>query len=1036
MGGSVTIGPAEPSLARPTGERRQVTVVFYDIVDSTALLSAVDPEDFGLAQRTVHTTAAQVTRHFGGHLERIVGDGGCAYFGYPTAAEDAAEDAVSAALEFIERCKNLDRGAKRDERLRIRVGIATGTVVVSNIHQAGLPGSEELIGLAPNLAARLQSVAEPDSVIVSDSTYALTRSAFEFAPVGEVQLKGFQEPQRLWRPIARRNINQRFRAQRRPDAPLMSRESELELCRGRWRDAQTGRGSTIFVSGVAGIGKSRLVSELVREAGELHCDRRVFQCQPRGHARPFHALTDRILRDVRDYSGTQSPDPAAIRAYLSRTAPGARPESAHVMSFLIEAEPDLDATHQELMGLPSEAFRTAAVEAALDIVAAWSRARPQLIVFEDMQWADGLTRSLLARAVDATPALAMLLVATTREAVVPHWGPATPVTTLNLSRLSPAAVPQLVQAIWDPFTPPKGMAAFIDERSDGVPLFIEELTQLLRERFSDRPSHRADWEQVLRSGGVVVTLKDLLSARIAGLGDARRIAQVASVIGRDFSHRLLQNLLGAEFTGRLDDALAVLVERDIVHRQEAGREEDQSWPDEPLSFRFRHVLLQEAAYDSLLKSEQRELHGRIATIVAESSDWKIPDDLMAWHCEQAGRLTEAARYAIRAAERCAVRSAMRESEQLLANAETHMSEFEPGSERDDLLLRLVATRGPVAAALFGKGSQEARALYEQGVALCQEAQEDDRAQWFPLYWGWWFTAPDFATQQARSEILVRDLEKVADPEVRLQSLHCAWAVNFHSGRHAYCLHCVSEGLALYDADRARLSRVRYGGHDAKVCALGERALSLWFVGDDAGAQEAIDATMRWADEIDHLGSRLHALNYAAELRRCQNDHARVLEISDMMARLAEEHSLPGIDAKARLYGGWARAMTHSLEEGTSEFESGLALQREIGTEEAWSIYLDMQSEILTRAGFRHEALVVLDEAIASSTGTGQVFWLPELYRRRAKLRRAMGGSPDEILSDLDHALDLAERQGASALAARARHDKDAFVIAREADGAR
>ena len=232
----------------------------------------------------------------------------------------------------------------------------------------------------------------------------------------------------------------------------------------------------------------------------------------------------------------------------------------------------------------------------------------------------------------------------------------------------------------------------------------------------------------MRSGGVVVTLKDLLSARIAELGDARRIAQVASVIGRDFSHRLLQNLLGAEFTGRLDDALAVLVERDIVHRQEAGREEDQSWPDEPLSFRFRHVLLQEAAYDSLLKSEQRELHGRIATIVAKSSDWKIPDDVVAWHCEQAGRPLEAAQYAIRAAEACVARSAMHEADRLLAFAQEQYVGSRPGSEgANDVLLQLSTTRGPVAAALFGRGSEQARAVYERGVALCLGRDDQDRA---------------------------------------------------------------------------------------------------------------------------------------------------------------------------------------------------------------------------------------------------------------------------------------------------------------------
>ena len=168
-----------------------------------------------------------------------------------------------------------------------------------------------------------------------------------------------------------------------------------------------------------------------------------------------------------------------------------------------------------------------------------------------------------------------------------------------------------------------------------------------------------------------------------------------------------------------------------------------------------------------------------------------------------------------------------------------------------MLLQLLTARGPVAAALFGRGSEQARAVYERGVALCLGRDDQDRAKWFPLYWGWWFTAPDYETQQERSEILVRDLEGTADPEVRLQSLHCAWATNFDAGRHAYNLSCVEQGLALYDEERARRSRGRYGGHDAKVCALGERALSLWFMGEDAASAKSIDAAIRWAEHIDH-----------------------------------------------------------------------------------------------------------------------------------------------------------------------------------------
>ena len=337
-----------------------------------------------------------------------------------------------------------------------------------------------------------------------------------------------------------------------------------------------------------------------------------------------------------------------------------------------------------------------------------------------------------------------------------------------------------------------------------------------------------------------------------------------------------------------------------------------------------------------------------------------------------------------------------------------------------MLLQLLTARGPVAAALFGRGSEQARAVYERGVALCLGRDDQDRAKWFPLYWGWWFTAPDYETQQERSEILVRDLEGTADPEVRLQSLHCAWATNFDAGRHAYNLSCVEQGLALYDEERARRSRGRYGGHDAKVCALGERALSLWFMGEDAASAKSIDAAIRWAEHIDHHDSLFHALDYAVGLKRCRNDPGGVVALADRMAEMAEERASPGGRAKAMLFRGWARALTGAVAEGLAEFEAGLALHSQIGTGENVSIYGDMHAEILGLAGRTDEAMQVLDDTIAASTRGGQVFWLPELHRRRALLRRDAGRNEWEIASDLQRALALAESQHAAALAARAR----------------
>jgi class 3 adenylate cyclase/predicted ATPase len=996
------------------GERRQITALFYDIVNSTALLQTLDPEDFGIAQRRVHSEAAAVFEKYGGYLERILGDGGCAYFGYPAPVEDAAEAAVSAALELVERCQSLEeRGAA--VQLQVRVGVATGVTVLSSMRGTNLPGETEIIGLAPALASRIQSEAEPNSVAVSDSTHQVTGPSFEFEMIGVREIKGFDEPQRIWRPVAKRAVLDRFSALRRPDMPLVARDDELDLCRRRWVRAIQGHGQVVFVVGEAGIGKSRLVAEVLRESSVTECDTHVFQCQPRGNTRPLHPFVDRIRREIGTFSqkGTK-PDPDSVREYISLTAPGLSESSLDMLLFLLEAELDSDQT-QAIALQSTDEFRRRAVGSAIELLSAWSRFRPQLLLIEDIHWADTLTQSLLSRLVDEVAHLRALLLVTTRELVADELVGDPHVIALALARLDATAIPTLVEAAWAPTSPPPGLAAFIEEKSDGVPLFVEELAHLLKERLGDAPAEPAEWDRILKTEGVT-TLRDLLSARIGALGEARRVAQVASVIGRDFSYDLLASIFERNgLAALLDERLEVLVKAGVVRRRSH---------EERLTFRFRHVLLQEAAYDGLLKSERRELHDRIVGLVVERAVVELPDDVMAWHCAQAGRPLEAARYAVRAAESCAMRSAVQEAERLLSTAEECLEVTRPGPDADKVALQCLAARGPVAVALYGKGSPQARATYERGVAICREKDIRDRERWFPVYWGWWFTAPDFATQQKRSEVLLADLESAADAEIRLQALHCAWATSFHSGRHAECLDYVARGLALYDPDRARMSRIKYGGHDAKVCALGERALSLWFVGDDHGSAASIDDTLSWAEELEHIGSLIHALDYAIVLRRYQGDPLAVAGLAQRLEHLAREHALTGARVKAQLFSGWAWLLTASPAASLEQFEIALQSQREIGTEENLSIYLDMKSEILAQAGRYDEALKVLNDTIESSRRIGQLFWLAELYRKRALLSHAMGHDQGAVLRDLQQAMSLARGQGAHALAARARFDLD------------
>lgn len=1009
----------QPQVSSLSGERVQVTALFYDIVGSVELLSRLDPEEFATIQRSFHQDAAAAIRKFGGRIDQIHGDGGCAYFGLPNPLEDAAEYAVSAGLEIVKRCRSLqgDRGFS----LMVRVGIATGTVVVAAMQETGLPGQEEVIGIAPALAARIQNEGEPNSVLVAESTYRLAKGAFEFTAVGARQLKGFADPVPLWQPLRRQQGLDRFTTSRRVAAPLIGRDDELEQCRQGWTRARSGQGQFLILHGEAGIGKSRLIAELRNELTEQGIDIALFQCQSRENSRPLHPFLDALERDLAAQGGAGI-EAADVRGYFDAQGLSLSDTDAEAIAFLCGHRADDAAEGSWSSGLSAEEIRVRGQDAMLHILAGGPL--PRVLVIEDLHWADSLTQSVVEQLPAVVRTLPILVLITARDGGGVTNLAGRNVSSLALSRLGIDATSRMIESIWEDDTPPRGLANFIHERSDGVPLFAEQLACLLREatlKEGGRELTPAEWQKALPPGPVL-TLQDLVAARLAGLGPLRRLAQVASVIGREFNLDLLAQIMEAErLPFQLDLAVRKLVRAGILATVATN---------EGLNSRFQHVLIQEAAYDSLLKADRRQLHTRIIELVSSGSVPPLSDELIAWHFKQADRPMESATYAIRAATSCIARSAMQEADRLLDLAQGQLDSCDATLDPvQDLRLELLAARGPVAAALFGRGSPQASAVYEQGVALCSATTGRDRAKWLPLYWGWWFTAPNYEAQKARAEIIVHDLEETNDPEVRLQSFHCAWASNFEAGRHAYCLSCVEAGLALYDEERARLSRIKYGGHDAKVCGLGERALSLWFTGDDAGSARAIEETLDWAERTGHPDSIFHALDYAVGLARYRNDYLGVIFLSDRMAAIAEERALPGGRAKAKLFGGWARALHGDPDQGSAHFGEGFAVQVEIGTEENLPIYRDMKAEILAHVGRHEEALAILQEAIDASDRNGQVFWLPELYRRRGLLRLELGGSMDDVRTDLEHAIAIAEGHDAAALVARARADMERLGLA-------
>ncbi|MEI1248242.1 ATP-binding protein [Rhizobium aouanii] len=979
---------------RFTGERRQVTALFYDIVGSTELLLRSEPEKFFRSVSALHQSAETIIKKHGGFLHQRLGDGGCCFFGYPDQSEDAAESAVQASLDLL-RSVAIAKGKAR-AAFRLRIGVATGLVVFST-------QGDEIVGTAPVLAARLQAEAEPNSVLVADSTVQLTRHKFDYSLIRKAKLKGFEDAVALWRPQERDRSASEPSLTHEWDRPIRGRERELAALSNAWNSALDGKGSSITVVGEAGIGKSRLIGEFARSLLQTSHETLIFQCGRRLESQPLHPFMSFLERLVAEPSVLKDGDRGAFMQALQTSG---RDVDAGIVDTILSFTSDRSpATSRNIRvsDLSGRAFRRKVIEAAADILTCKATGVPTLLVFEDVHWADGMTLELIDRLESLAGRLPILVVQTSRIRRSLALA-----TEIELSGLASAAVRDLVASVWRE-RPPPGLSDFILDQCDGMPLYAEELANFFlgRQPLGKAPS---EWKGLLLEGGVS-SLNDLLSARLAATGSARRAAQFASVIGREFNISLLAYLLDSRQT--VEVAVERLVSQGIIEPSSAT----------PGFFQFRHVLTQEAAYSSLLKSDRRRIHRRIAELLIGEAKPSLPAAIAAWQCAEAGLHDAAARFALAAAEASVLRSAMHEANvslELCAQEVYSLSRRHP--DRTELALGLLELQGVVATALEGEGSESARRAYSRAMQLLRKQASAVRSKHFPVYWGWWFTAPDILTQQSRARILVGDMQAVEDQEARLQSYHCGWATSFHAGEHEFCLDCVARGLDLYDPERAVRNRAFFGGHDAKVCGLGESALSYLLLNDADASEHAIRQCLDWAASTDHAGSMVHALYYAIVLRRCQSRYDDVHDLGEQMLALAERHGLAASQARANMYCGWAELMTSFAERGEERFQQGLLLQQQLGTDDNFSMHSDMHAQVLQRLGKPTEALATIHKAINVGRNSGQRFWLAELYRLSARLRRDLNDPPSLIRRDLTRAVQIADAQGAAWILVRAKRD--------------
>jgi len=998
----------EPIAAeRPQPERRQLTVLFCDLVGSTMLANRLDPEEVRDLILSYQTACTSVIRRFDGTVSRYMGDGILALFGYPRAHEDDAERAVRSGLDIISVMATLPvpSGASGAEPLAARVGIATGIVIVGDLIGEGAAQEEAVVGETPNLAARLQGLASPNSVVIAAGTRSLIGERFDCVDLGTHPLHGFADSVRAWRVLAPRFAGSRFEAaQRVRVSPRVNREEHMRWLLRLWQEAEHNRGQVALLAGEAGIGKSRLVQALREQiAGAPHAVL-CYQCSPHYVNTALHPMIEHMQRAA----GIGREDTPANKLAKFSTWLGPGPEAREAVSLLGALLSIPADTRFPLPAMSPQRQKERTFELILWFTQRLAAARPLLVLFEDVHWVDPTTQEFLALLIERVREMRALVVLTFRPDFSPPWGDQPHIEQREVKNLAPEHALELTKQVAGERLPQTVIEQVV-AKTDGVPLFVEELTRALLG--SELLSEHGDRYTLDASLPLAIpsTLQDSLMARLDQLGPAKLIAQVAGAIGREFSSELLEAV--APFPAqRVREGL-----RDLEHAGLVIAE-----PGAPAAgYAFKHALVQEVAYHSLLRSRRRELHQRIAEVLESRFPQTARDapELVAHHWTEAGNAERAVAGWLAAGLRASERSEYREAIGQLRRGLALIPRLADATAQRERELDLLLALGPVLITTEGGGAPEVGALYARALELCEGTPES--APHFAAHWGWWRASMDLRTGRERADKLLALARTLGDPALLLQAHHCQWATLYMLGAHDECCRHIEHGLQLYDPDRHRAHAALYGGHDARVCALGERALARWMLGHPREALEHVQSALDWAQELRHVGSRAHAMDYALVLHKFRRDAAAVAACAEELVAFASEQQLRDHRAKGEFFRGWARAMREDLAGGLSEMLDGMAAFEGVGTPEDVSLYYEMLAEVYARAGRYEEGLRAVEDAFAQTGRCGILFWNAELHRRRGELLLASGGQNAAAAACFRDALACAREQGAHSLELRA-----------------
>lgn len=957
-------------------ERRQLTVLFCDLVGSTELSQRLDPEDLREVIRCYQRACQPVISRYGGFLSRFLGDGILALFGYPRAHGNDAERAVHAGVELVAAVRSVSSSTRCGETLElsVRVGIATGLVVAGDLIGKDAAEEEAVVGETPNLAARLQSLAAPNSVLVGERTKRLVERRFRMTAMGRRALKGFADPVEVWRVDAPADESGHPGTRAAVTATaIIDREEELRYLVERWNGCVAGRSRLVVITGEAGIGKSRVAQALRDHIAYTDHYFLRYQCSPYHANTAYFPVITHYERAARLAPGDSPTEKLAKLRSLIRSPEERGNATLSALASLLSISNGDDEAFESLSAIGK---RHAIYNALFEQLAELSRLRPVLALVEDIHWSDPTTLELMKRFHADQGDERILMVVTNRTDSDVSWRDFPDAGHVEMSRLGTEYSTDLVRQVASGVHLAPGLAERIVAKADGVPLFVEELTKtLLDPHFEGKSGGTGNG--VGGTSPIPDTLQDLLTARLDRLGDGKRIAQVASVIGRQFSHALLERVVDCDDTA-LQDGLQRLSASGLLFSEGSSPE---------ITYTFKHALVRDTAYASLVRDERRALHLRTAEMLQGLEERPSPE-LLARHYTEADVPGRAIECWLRAGQDASQRSAHREAlEQFQSGLDMVRAQI-AGQDRDRWLLEYLIHLGPVMIATRGSGAPETEAVYREAVSLTRSLPEAESH--FIALWGWWRISKDFLVKSERAAELQCLAERLDDEGLVLQAHHCQWATRFHLGDHESCRKHIDAGIELYVDRDHRSHAARFGGHDPRVCALGEAAQSAWLTGQTDKADVLMRKARLWADELKQSGSLVHVMDMNLLLTRYRCDPRAAVRQARELIGFAKEREFPEYVAKAEVFLGWALAKGRRRREGIDMMRAAIASHDNIGTREDPPVWLEMLADGYLESGDYRAGLDTVDEAFEHTAQSGLRFWRAELYRRRGALLVGLG----------------------------------------------